>query len=149
MSLPITGVRLDHIGVMVTDIDAAVLWYIETFGFTVTDRWADQESGMAWAHLELDGIRVEFVQRTGLERPDQAASGFHHLALAVADCAAAVTRVVSAGAEVVFAPSYFDRHDMDWSFVRDPFGNILELISYRNPPHPESSLTTRAAPEGA
>jgi hypothetical protein len=41
---------------------------------------------------------------------------------------------VTSGATVVFAPSYFDRHDMDWSFVQDPFGNILELVSYRNPP---------------
>jgi catechol 2,3-dioxygenase-like lactoylglutathione lyase family enzyme len=135
MSVAVAGARLDHVGVMVTDIDAAVDWYVETFGFDVADRWADRESGMAWAHLELDGMRVEFVQRAGLERPDQSASGYHHIALVVVDCAEAVIHVVRAGAEVVFAPSYFHRHDMDWSFVRDPFGNILELISYRNPPH--------------
>lgn len=134
MSLPITVMRVDHVGVMVTDIEAVVTWYAETLGFTVKDRWANPEAGMAWAHLELHGARLEFVERQGLVPQDPTASGYHHIALVVPDCAQALDAVVNAGATVVFAPMYFDRHDMDWSFVRDPFGQVLELVSYRNPP---------------
>jgi catechol 2,3-dioxygenase-like lactoylglutathione lyase family enzyme len=134
MSLPISITRMDHVGLMVADIDAAVAWYAEAFGLTIADRWANAEAAMAWAHLELDGIRIELVQRAGLAPVDPVAAGYHHLALVVADCTDAVNRLVTSGATVVFAPSYFDRHDMDWSFVQDPFGNILELVSYRNPP---------------
>ena len=136
MSLPITVARIDHIGVMVADIDAAVAWYVDTLGFTIADRWVNDEAAMAWAHLELDGIRLELVQRAELAPQDPAAAGYHHMALVVADCAHAVNALVTAGATVVFAPSYFGRHDMEWSFVQDPFGNILELISYRNPAKP-------------
>jgi catechol 2,3-dioxygenase-like lactoylglutathione lyase family enzyme len=134
MSLPITVARMDHIGLMVTDIDSAVAWYVNAFGFSVADRWANEEAAMAWAHLERDGVRIELVQRAELAAPDPGVTGYHHLALVVADCTDAVSALVTAGATVVFAPSYFDRHDMDWSFVQDPFGNILELVSYRNPP---------------
>ncbi len=133
MSLPITVERLDHTGVMVADIESVVSWYVEALGFEVVDRWANSDAQMAWAHLELQGFRVEFVERPGLVPQDQAA-GYHHIALVVPDCTAAVEALVTAGAAVVFAPTYFDRHDMDWSFVRDPFGNILELVSYRHPP---------------
>ena len=133
MSIPVKISRLDHIGVMVADIDAAVGWYIEAFGFTIVDRWANPDTQMAWAHLELDGIRIEFVQRDGLAPGDPAASGYHHLAVVVDDCADAVETLVATGATVLFPPSYFDRHDMDWSFVTDPFGNVLELVSYREP----------------
>ena len=126
---------MDHVAMMVADIDEAVAWYVEALGFKIADRWANAESAMAWAHLELNGIRIELVQRAGLAPRDAAGSGYHHLALVVADCTDAVNALVTAGATVVFAPSYFDRHDMDWSFVQDPFGNILELVSYRKTPH--------------
>lgn len=134
MSLPISVARMDHFGLMVTDIDAAVAWYVNTFGFEVADQWANEEAAMSWAHLELDGIRLELVQRAALAPQDPGAAGYHHIALVVADCTDAVNALVAAGATVVFAPSYFDRHDMDWSFVQDPFGNILELVSYRRTP---------------
>jgi hypothetical protein len=37
---------------------------------------------------------------------------------------------------------------MDWSFVRDPFGNILEIVSYRGatdhePPEHQGSASER------
>ncbi|GAA1972455.1 VOC family protein [Microbacterium pumilum] len=137
MSVPITVTRLDHIGVMVADIEAVVSWYTDSLGFEVLDRWVNADAQMAWAHLELHGFRIEFVERQGLMTPDPTAAGYHHIALVVPDCAQAVDALVRAGASVVFPPSYFDRHDMDWSFVQDPFGNILELVSYRSPHTPQ------------
>jgi len=35
------------------------------------------------------------------------------------------------GVPVMFAPSYFERHDMDWAFVTDHLGNVFEIVSYR------------------
>lgn len=132
--------RVDHLGVMVADIDATVAWYVEVLGFAVTDRWSNHDIDMSWAHLEYGGHRLEFVQRPGMTGGADAAAGYHHLAVVVGDCAAATEAIVDAGATVVFPPAYFDRHDMDWSFVKDPFGNIIELVSYRDsespPPRP-------------
>lgn len=133
-TVPTTVRRVEHAGIMVADIDAAVQWYTESLGFEIVDRWADAEAGMSWAHLRAAGFRIEFVQRPGLSASASPATGIHHLALVVDDCEAATARLVAAGAEQVFAPAYFERHDMDWSFVRDPFGNILELVAYRTAP---------------
>ena len=128
---PIDILRMDHIGVMVRDIDEAVAWYTTTLGLAVIDRWEEPGSQMAWAHLQAGTTRLELVQRPGLLSAPAGTGGLHHLALVVADCAAATDALAAAGGEVVRDPSYFDRHDMDWSFVRDPFGNILEIVSYR------------------
>lgn len=133
MARPIDLLRVDHVAIMVPDLDAAVDWYANALGVAVVDRWEDAASGMAWAHLEAGAMRLELVQRPGLSQPTPGAYGIHHIALVVADCAAATAALVEAGGEVVIAPSHFDRHDMDWSFVRDPFGNILEIVSYRPP----------------
>ena len=137
-------IRLDHAGIMVEDIDAAVDWYAAALGVRVTDRWDNPDAGMAWAHLEAPNARIELVERRGLAAAPANVRGPHHLAFAVDDCAAATDALVARGAEVVFPPSYFERHDMDWSFIRDPFGNILELISYRantrNDPEPRTAL---------
>jgi methylmalonyl-CoA/ethylmalonyl-CoA epimerase len=132
MTPPVTVMRVDHVGVIVADIDAAVEWYAGSLGLTVVDRWEKPEAQMAWAHLEGAGYRIEFVQRAMTTAPSEGGTGFHHIALVVADCAQVSAALVAAGGAVVFPPSYFDRHDMDWSFVRDPFGNILEIVSYRN-----------------
>jgi len=131
MSAPIDILRMDHVGVMVSDIDRAVEWYAASLGLAVVDRWEDRDTQMAWAHLEAGSTRLEFVQRPGLTGATAGTSGLHHIALVVTDCMATTEALAAVGGEIVFAPSYFERHDMDWSFVRDPFGNILEIVSYR------------------
>lgn len=129
----IGAARLDHIGVMVADIDAVVEWYTRSLGMQVHDRWENDEIGMKWAHLSLGELTIEFVQRPGLDPAAPSAAGYHHLALAVDDAAEATRALDAAGAHVVFEPSYFERHDMDWAFVQDPFGNTIEVVSYRSP----------------
>jgi catechol 2,3-dioxygenase-like lactoylglutathione lyase family enzyme len=126
-------IRLDHVGIMVSDIDAVVAWYTEHLGLIVRDRWADDAIGMKWAHLAAGGLTIELVQRPGLDGAHDSAPGYHHLALAVDDASSAADALQAAGATVVMPPSYFDRHDMDWAFVTDPFGNTIEVISYRSP----------------
>ena len=148
MSLPINVTRMDHIGVMVTDIEAAVDWYVEALGSRDRRPLGERGSRDGLGAPRARGIRIEFVQRPGLASPDGGRLGLpppraRRRTIAPTPSNALVDR----GATVVFAPSYFDRHDMDWSFVRDPFGNILEIVSYRN--HPQTSLTARAAPTGA
>jgi len=126
--------RLDHVGLMVIDMDESLAWYREVLGATVRDEWADAESGMRWAHLDLGPLTLELVLRPGLEPRTAPVAGFHHVAIEVDDCAATVADLEARGVAVMFAPSYFDRHDMDWAFVTDPSGNVLEILSYRRVP---------------
>jgi catechol 2,3-dioxygenase-like lactoylglutathione lyase family enzyme len=123
--------RLDHVGLMVTDMDAAIAWYCDVLGCSVRDVWANDETGMRWAHIAYGDVPIELVFRPGLEPRPAAAAGFHHIAVQVDDCAATVADLEARGVEIVFPPSYFERHDMDWAFIADPSGNVLEILSYR------------------
>ncbi|WP_442542661.1 VOC family protein [Arthrobacter sp. KN11-1C] len=125
--------RFDHVGMMVPDIDKGVDWYVDHLGFTIQDRWSNPDVQMEWAHLKLGDFTLELVTRPGLDVPDQGRSGYHHLAITVSDCATTVAALVARGVTVMTQPSYFDRHDMDWSFIQDFLGNVIEIISYRNP----------------
>jgi lactoylglutathione lyase len=125
--------RLDHVGIMVVDIDRAVAWYRSALGLEIVDRWSDAASGMSWAHLAAGGLTIELVTRPGLTEPAPGPAGYHHVALVVDDCAATTSALAAAGGTVVMAPSVFDRHAMIWSFVADPFGTIFELVQYLEP----------------
>jgi catechol 2,3-dioxygenase-like lactoylglutathione lyase family enzyme len=125
--------RVDHVGIMVPDLDQGVEWYVGNLGFTLQDRWANPGAGMEWAHLVLGDFMLELVTRPGLVAPASGTAGYHHLAITVDDCHATVTALEARGVAVMFQPSYFERHHMDWSFIQDLFGNVIELISYRTP----------------
>jgi catechol 2,3-dioxygenase-like lactoylglutathione lyase family enzyme len=128
LSLP----RVDHVGMMVPDLDQGIGWYFHKLGFTVSDRWANPDAGMEWAHLTLGDFTLELVSRPELAAPAKGAAGYHHLAITVDDCHATVTALEASGVTVVMPPSYFDRHHMDWSFIEDFLGNVIEIVSYRN-----------------
>lgn len=134
VSAPATVISLDHVGVMVPDMDEGIRWYETFLGFELRDRWANEQLGMEWAHLVLAGSTLELVKRPGLEQAAPGAAGYHHIALVVEDCEATVRDLESRGVSVMFPPSYFDRHDMDWAFITDAFGNVLEILSYRSRP---------------
>jgi methylmalonyl-CoA/ethylmalonyl-CoA epimerase len=129
-----TAIALDHVGVMVPDMDEGIRWYETFLGFQLRDRWANEELGMEWAHLVLAGSTLELVKRPGLQAASAGAGGYHHIALVVEDCEATVQDLAARGVGVMFPPSYFDRHDMDWAFVTDVFGNVIEILSYRSRP---------------
>lgn len=124
--------RLDHIGIMVADMDAALAWYRDVFGCTVSDEWGNDETGMRWAHVAFGEVPLELVYRPGLAPRPAGTAGHHHVAVRVEDCAQTVADLESRGASVVMAPSYFDRHDIDWAFVADLDGNVFEIISSRS-----------------
>ncbi|MDR6417613.1 VOC family protein [Pseudarthrobacter sulfonivorans] len=124
--------RVEHVGMMVPHLDEGVDWYVDNLGFTLQDRWSNPDAGMEWAHLKLGDFMLELVTMPGLEDLKQGRAGYHHLAIRVSDCAATVAALEARGVTVMFQPSYFDRHDMDWSFIQDFLGNVIEIVSYRN-----------------
>jgi catechol 2,3-dioxygenase-like lactoylglutathione lyase family enzyme len=117
---------------MVPNMDQGVDWYIDNLGFVLKDRWSNPDAGMEWAHLELGSFTLELVTRPGLDTPAPGTAGYHHLAITVSDCAVTVAALEERGVTVMFQPAYFDRLDMDWSFVQDFLGNVIEIVSYRN-----------------
>ncbi len=123
--------RMNHLGIMVPDIDAGVGWYQDKLGFRLTDRWSNDATGMEWAHLAHGDLVVELVRRPGLGEPVPGNAGWHHIALTVQSCDETVESLRDRGVEIFMEPQDFERHGIRWAFVKDYLGNVLEIIEAR------------------
>jgi predicted enzyme related to lactoylglutathione lyase len=45
---PLASWRVNHVGILVDDIDAATAWYTETFGFRLARRWSFGDKWFGW-----------------------------------------------------------------------------------------------------
>ena len=64
MPAPIRILRMDHVGVMVPDIDRAVEWYAATLGLAVIDRWEDRDT--RWRGPISKRGRLDWSSSSGL-----------------------------------------------------------------------------------
>lgn len=136
------AMRLDHVGVNVTDLDAAERWYCEAFGLRRELRLRVESIALDIAmlrHPDL-GHRVELLHRAGLcggpraADPARAAllAGYSHVAFDVRALDAEHARLVAHGAREVMAPQPSPEPDVRMSYLADPDGNLIELVE-RNP----------------
>ncbi len=129
MSSPLGSPTMNHFAIMVPDIDEGVRWYTDKFGFRLTDRWANEETDMEWAHLGLGDFCLELVKRPGLTAATPGQHGYHHAAFTVENCDETVAALRDRGVDIMMGPNDFDRHRIRWAFVRDYLGNVIEIIS--------------------
>jgi methylmalonyl-CoA/ethylmalonyl-CoA epimerase len=98
--------RIDHIGVAVEDIDAALAIYEEQFEMTVTHRETVEAQGVEAVLLEVGEGHVELLRPLGPDTPvgkflDRKGKGLHHVAYSVDDIDATLERVGSLGFELI------------------------------------------------
>src|ERR1700722_2286462 len=83
--------RIDHVGIIVADIDSAIAVYGETFELELVHRERSDELGLDIALLQVGESRIELLAPT---KPDSvladATLGMHHIAYGVADIDAAL-----------------------------------------------------------
>jgi methylmalonyl-CoA/ethylmalonyl-CoA epimerase len=82
--------KIDHIAVVVKDIDAAVKTYTEMFGFKVVEKMAGPSNDFTSVMLELGTIRVELFaplkEGTSFARfLEEKGGGLHHVSFATDD----------------------------------------------------------------
>ncbi|MFL5894414.1 MAG: methylmalonyl-CoA epimerase [Thermoleophilaceae bacterium] len=98
--------RIDHIGVAVDDLDAAVDLYKERFGMAEQHRETVEEQGVEAVLLELGEGHVELLRPLG---PDTAVGkflarsgpGLHHVAYQTSDIDSTLEQVKAAGLRVI------------------------------------------------
>jgi len=98
--------RIDHIGVAVEDLDAAVELYLERFGMAEQHRETVEEQGVEAVLLEIGEGHVELLKPLG---PDTAVGkflsargpGLHHVAYQTSDIDAALEQVKAAGLRLI------------------------------------------------
>lgn len=94
--------RIDHIGVAVEDIEAALGLYRDTFGMRVAHREVVEEQGVEAVLLDVGENHVELLAPLGPDTPvgkflAKRGPGLHHVAYQVSDIEAALQAVQDAG----------------------------------------------------
>jgi catechol 2,3-dioxygenase-like lactoylglutathione lyase family enzyme len=131
-----------HVGVRVTDLEAAARFYVEALGarvlvepYSVTGEVADAITGCDGASMHMcqlgfdDGFVELFEFETSLMPPPAPVPYVHlnvlHFGVRVDNVAEVLARVEAHGGSRVFAPRQLG--DTTYCYCRDPDGNVIEL----------------------
>jgi methylmalonyl-CoA epimerase len=98
--------RIDHIGVAVEDLDAAITLYERTFGMTLVHREAITEQGVEAVLLDVGENHVELLAPLGPDTPVgkflvRKGPGLHHVAYQVEDVESALASLREAGVRLI------------------------------------------------
>jgi catechol 2,3-dioxygenase-like lactoylglutathione lyase family enzyme len=134
----IPGIRFNHVSISVADLDAQVAWYQRALGFAeVVEQYELPEPPVRTAVLQAaPGIRIELIERGGSERTGEyrdpldmtRSQGYGHWAVDVDDLDAAFRWLLDAGATEVWPPADAVSPGARFAYVKDPEGNLIELI---------------------
>ncbi len=149
--------RIDHVNIVVTDLDRMIEFYVSLLGLKLTKRvtisgdWIGATVGLNDVHADVvyldlpEGPRLELIRYNNphLDRPANVdrpnAPGLRHFALAVNDIDSIVSRLRDRGvkffsdiqtvpdAQVTYPGGVRKRI----VYFQDPEGNLLELCEYR------------------
>ena len=150
--------QIDHINLVVEDLDAMTAFYAEVLGLKITKRvtisgeWIGKTVGLGGVHADvvyLDfpaGPRVELIRynRPAMHRPPNVdlpnAPGIRHLAFRIDDIDAAAARLNLAGVKLFSDVQTVPDTQVTYAggvrkrlvYFRDPEGNLLELCEYKS-----------------
>jgi methylmalonyl-CoA epimerase len=98
--------RIDHIGVAVEDIDAAIALYQDSFEMELAHRETVESQGVEAVLLDVGEGHVELLAPLGPDTPvgkylAKNGTGLHHVAYAVDDIDATLERLAAAGLQLI------------------------------------------------
>jgi methylmalonyl-CoA/ethylmalonyl-CoA epimerase len=131
---------VDHVGVAVPDLDAAIDFYVDTFGLKVTHTEINEEQGVreAMLHAQGDGGTGTAIQLLAPLRPDSAigkfldksGAGLQQLAYRVSDVDAAADALRGKGLRLLYEKAKRGTSNSRVNFVhpKDAGGVLVELV---------------------
>jgi methylmalonyl-CoA/ethylmalonyl-CoA epimerase len=137
---PLTSLvtAVDHVGIAVPDLDAAIAWYADTFGLVATHMETNEEQGVREAMLSAPGDTGAAVQLLAPLRPDSPIGrfidrngpGIQQMAYRVADIDAACAALREKGLRLLYDTPRRGTADSRINFVhpRDAGGVLVELV---------------------
>ena len=98
--------RIDHLGVAVEDIDAAIALYEDELGFTLVHRETVESQGVEAVLFDVGENHVELVMPLGPDTPvgkfiAKKGPGIHHVAYQTADIDAELERLKAKGVRLI------------------------------------------------
>jgi methylmalonyl-CoA/ethylmalonyl-CoA epimerase len=130
---------VDHVGIAVADLDAAIAWYAETFGLVATHEEINEEQGVREAMLSAPGdTGGAAVQLLAPLRADSAIGkfidrngpGIQQMAYRVADIEATCAALRDKGVRLLYDQPRRGTADSRINFVhpKDAGGVLVELV---------------------
>jgi len=126
--------RIDHIGVAVDDLDAAVELYGGSFAMATAHRVTVEEQGVDAVLLDVGENHVELMAPLGPDTPvgkflAKRGPGLHHVAYQVPDVEAELARLRDAGVELIDEAPRTGLRDSRVAFLHlDSTGGVLTEI---------------------
>ena len=141
-SLPLLR-RIDHIGIAVDDLDAAIAFYRDTYGILEWERIDLPERHMAVAVCHIGDAMLELITPTSDEAAfarflREKGQGVHHIAYEVDDVEVALRTVEGRGIRLVDAHGRPGIHDTCVAFLhpKATMGVLTEFVQLACPDRP-------------
>ena len=101
-----TAKHLNHVAIVVSDIDASLRLYCELFGLQSTEVENVADQGVRATLVQVGGSHLELIQPTGPDSGvarfiERRGEGLHHICLEVQDLRQTLDRLAAAGVELV------------------------------------------------
>jgi methylmalonyl-CoA/ethylmalonyl-CoA epimerase len=127
--------RIDHVGVAVEDLDAAIALYQDSLGMPLAHRETVDSQGVEAALLDVGDGHIELLRPLGEDTPvgrfvAKQGAGMHHVAYAVDDIDAALASLKQAGLELIDAEPRVGIRDSRVAFLhpRSTGGVLTEIV---------------------
>ncbi|HEU5252942.1 MAG TPA: methylmalonyl-CoA epimerase [Solirubrobacterales bacterium] len=127
--------RIDHIGVAVEEIDAAIELYRDGFGMELAHRETVESQGVEAVLLDVGDGHVELLAPLGPDTPvgkymAKNGAGLHHVAYAVDDIEAALEKITAAGIQLIDSEPRTGIRDSRVAFLhpRSTGGVLTEIV---------------------
>jgi methylmalonyl-CoA epimerase len=127
--------EVDHVAIAVSDLDAAIAYYEETFGAAVVHRERVDSDGVEEALIEVADSYIQLLTPTRVDSPvakylEKKGEGLHHVGYRVDDCAAALQSVKDHGGQVIDQAPRPGSRGTTVAFVhpKGAFGTLIELV---------------------
>jgi lactoylglutathione lyase len=123
--------RLDHVALPVSDMDAAIKFYTETLGLLLMSREVDTVHQEEFAFLALAGGNLELLKSLAhpFEKPDIKPPYTPHLALATSDMEATLHLIQTQGLQLIKGPLQIEGK-VTWLYMADPDNNVIEFVQW-------------------
>jgi methylmalonyl-CoA/ethylmalonyl-CoA epimerase len=134
--------KIDHIGVAVEDIDAALELYAGTFEMAVVHRETVESQGVEAALLDVGDGHVELMRPLAPDTPvgkflARKGPKLHHVAYAVDDIDATLERLAAAGLELIDSKARVGIRQSRVAFIqpRSTGGVLTEIVEASGEEH--------------
>ena len=127
--------RIDHVGIAVEDLDAAIALYSESLGMPLAHRETVDSQGVEAALLDVGDGHVELLRPLGPETPvgkylEKRGPGLHHVAYAVDDIDDVLGRLEEAGVDLIDSEARVGIRNSRFAFLhpRSTGGVLTEIV---------------------